>query len=47
MLRIQKKKLKEIRGDPMKETLIDDLNFKNCLRLGRKKTSKFFVGITF
>ena len=33
-------------GDPMKDKLIDELKFKNCLRLRRKKTIKFFVGIT-
>ena len=35
-----------LRGDPMKEKLIDELNFKNCLHLRRKEASKFFVGIT-
>ena len=33
-------------GDQKKDTLIDELNFKNCMRLRRNKTSKFFVGIT-
>ena len=30
----------------MKDNLIDELNFKNCLCLSRKTTSKLFVGIT-
>ena len=34
-------------GDPTKENLIDEINFKNCVRLRKKKTGKFFVGITF
>ena len=34
-----------LRGDTMKDKLIDEVNFKNCLCLRRKKTSKFFVGI--
>ena len=33
-------------GDPMKVNFIDELNYKKCLRLRRKKTSKLFVGIT-
>ena len=37
---------RSLRGDPMKYRFIDELNFKNCLRLTRKNTSKFFVGIT-
>ena len=37
---------RSLRCDPMKERLIDELNFKNCLRLKRKKTRNFFVGIT-
>ena len=32
--------------DPIKYKLIDELNFKNCLRLSRNKTSKFFVCAT-
>ena len=35
-----------LRGDTIKENLIDELNFKNCLCLSRNKTSKLFVGIT-
>ena len=31
----------------MKDNLIDELNFKNCMRLRRNKTSKLFVGIKF
>ena len=34
-------------GDPKKEKLIDELNFKNCVRLNIKTTSKLFVGIAF
>ena len=34
-------------GDPKKDKLIDELNFKSCVRLKRKTTSKFFVGITY
>ena len=37
---------RSLRGDPMKDKLIDELNFKNCMRLKIKKTRKFFVGIT-
>ena len=33
-------------GYPNMDELIYDLNFKNCMRLKRKKASKFFVGIT-
>ena len=36
-----------LRGDPKKYKLIDELNFKNCVRLKRKTTSKLFVGITY
>ena len=35
-----------LHGDTMKDKMIDELNFKNCLRLRRKKESKFFVGFT-
>ena len=35
------------RGDPKKGKLIDELTFKNCIRLNIKTTSKFFVGITY
>ena len=34
-------------GDPKKENLIDELNFKNCVCLKRNTTSKLFVGITY
>ena len=34
-------------GDPKKDKFIDELNFKNWLRLKRKKTRKLFVGITY
>ena len=37
---------RSLSGDPRKDKFIDELNFKNCLRLRRKKTSKFFVVIT-
>ena len=37
---------RSLNGDPMKDKLTDELNFKICLCLSRKKTSKFFVGIT-
>ena len=37
---------RSLSGDPMKDKFIDELNLKNCLRLRRNKTSKFFVGIT-
>ena len=33
--------------DPKKNKLIDELNFKNCVDLKRKTTSKFFVDITY
>ena len=32
-----------LRSDPKKETLIDELNFKNCTRLKRNTTSKFLL----
>ena len=35
-----------IRGDPKKDKLIDELNFKNFVCLKRKTIRKFFVGIT-
>ena len=35
------------RGYPNKDKFIDELNFKNCVRLRIKKTSKFFVSITY
>ena len=31
----------------MKDNLIDELNFKNCVHLRRNTTSKLFVGITY
>ena len=34
-------------GDPNIDKLIDELNSKNCIRLKRNTTSKFFVGIKF
>ena len=37
---------RSLRGDPKEEKLIDELNFKNCVRLKKNTTSKFFVGIT-
>ena len=37
---------RSLRDNSKKDKLIDELNFKNCLRLRRKKTIKFFVGIT-
>ena len=36
-----------LRGDLRKDKFIDELNFKNCVCLNRKKTRKLFVGITF
>ena len=38
---------RSLRGDPKKDKLIDELNFKNCVRLKRKTTRKLFVGITY
>ena len=35
-----------LRGDPKKENFIDELKFKNFMRLNIKTTSKLFVGIT-
>ena len=35
------------RGYQNKEILIDELSFKNCMRLKRKTTRKLFVGITY
>ena len=37
---------RSVRGDPKKNNLIDEINFKYCVRLKRKKKIKFFVGIT-
>ena len=36
---------RSLRGDTMKDKLIDEFNFKNLFCLSRKKTRKFFVGI--
>ena len=33
------------RGDPKKDKLIDNLNFKNYMSLQKKTTSKLFVGV--
>ena len=38
---------RSLRGDPKKYKFIDELNFKHCLRLKIKTTSKFFVGIKY
>ena len=38
---------RSLRGDPMKDKLIDELNFKNGFSLSRNKTSNSFVGITY
>ena len=38
---------RSLRGDPDKDELIDELNFKNCVSLKRKTTSKLFVGLTY
>ena len=35
-----------LRGDPKKEKLMNELNYKKCMRLKRKTTRKFFVVIT-
>ena len=37
---------RSLRGDPRKEKLIDELNFKKCMQLNRILKRKFFVGIT-
>ena len=37
---------RSLRGDPKKYKLIDESNFKNCVRLNRNTTSKLCVGIT-
>ena len=37
---------RSLRGYPKNDKLIDELNFKNCMRLRIKTTSKYFVGIT-
>ena len=34
-------------GDPMKDKFIDELNFNNCVRLRRNKSSKLFVGTIY
>ena len=38
---------RSLRGYPKKDKLIYELNFKNCILLKRKTTSKFFVGLTY
>ena len=38
---------RSLRGDPKKDRFIDELKFKNCMRLKRKTTRKFFVGIIY
>ena len=35
-----------LRGDSKKKKLMDELNFKNCMRFKRNTTRKSFVGIT-
>ena len=35
------------RGDPKKDKLINELNFKNFMYLNIKTKSKLFVGITY
>ena len=34
---------RSLRGDPMEDKFIDDLNFKNCLRLRREKQASSFL----
>ena len=36
---------RSLRGDQKKDRLLDELNFKNCMRFKRKTTSEVFVGI--
>ena len=36
-----------IHGNPNKDKLTDEINFKNCIRLRRKTESKFFAGIIY
>ena len=38
---------RSLSGDPMKDKFIDELNFKNFVRLRRKKSGILFVRITF
>ena len=38
---------RSLSGDPKKYKFIDELNFKNCMRLKRKTTNKLFVGIPY
>ena len=38
---------RSLSGDPKKYKLIDELSFKNCMRLNIETTRKFFVGITY
>ena len=37
---------RSLRSDSIKDKFIDEINLNNCMSLRRKKTSKFFVGIT-
>ena len=37
---------RSLRGDAKKDKLIDELNFKKCMKLKRLLKIKFFVGIT-
>ena len=49
MLQEQLKQLMQVdhslRGDPKKDKLIDELNFKTCMNSNRKTPSKFLVGV--
>ena len=38
---------RSLRGYPKKENLVDELNFKMFMRLKRKTTIKFYVGIIY
>ena len=38
---------RSLRSDPKKDKFIDELNFKNCVRLKIKTKSKYFVGIIY
>ena len=37
---------RSLRSDPKKDKLIDEIEFKNCMRFKRKTTRIIFVGIT-
>ena len=37
---------RSLRGDPKKDKLIDELDFKKCMQLNRIQKSNLFVGIT-